>query len=227
MTLSQNRTLKDAFGPAQTQSPGGAGWEKKHFQPARLRFLLHTLRLLRHPGVSGALHAFLGRGTKVVVEKNAALRIGASTWIGNYASIIVRENCRLTTGSNFSLNEHSHICCSGKLSVGTDVSVNNHSVIHVHGNAVIGKDVMIGSYVYITDSGHSFLDRDVPIRLQGLVPPTPLSIGDDVWIGTKVTITRGVTIGRGAVIGANSVLSQDVGDYEIWGGVPAKFIRLR
>lgn len=52
-------------------------------------------------------------------------------------------------------------------------------------------------------------------------------IGSDVWIGTHVVILRGVHIGNGAVIAAGAVVTKDVPDYAIVGGVPAKLIRYR
>lgn len=52
-------------------------------------------------------------------------------------------------------------------------------------------------------------------------------IGNDVWIGQNTTILSGVTIGDGAVIGANSLVTKSIGDYEIFAGNPAKFIRKR
>jgi len=53
------------------------------------------------------------------------------------------------------------------------------------------------------------------------------SIGNDVWIGSNSLVKAGVRIGDGAVIGMGSVLTKDVGDYEIWGGNPARIIRRR
>lgn len=52
-------------------------------------------------------------------------------------------------------------------------------------------------------------------------------IGNDVLISLNVTILESVKIGDGAVIEAGAVVTHDVGKYEIWGGVPAKFIRYR
>jgi acetyltransferase-like isoleucine patch superfamily enzyme len=52
-------------------------------------------------------------------------------------------------------------------------------------------------------------------------------IGNDVWIGGGVKIMSGVNIGNGCVIGANSVVTKDIPDYCICGGVPAKIIRKR
>lgn len=52
-------------------------------------------------------------------------------------------------------------------------------------------------------------------------------IGNDVWIGQNVTILPSVKIGDGAVIAAGAVVTKNVPDYSIVGGVPAKIIRYR
>lgn len=49
-------------------------------------------------------------------------------------------------------------------------------------------------------------------------------IENDVWIGFEATIMSGVKIGNGAVIAAGALVTKNVGDYEIWGGNPAKII---
>lgn len=55
----------------------------------------------------------------------------------------------------------------------------------------------------------------------------PITIGNDVWIGTQCVILTGVTIGNGAVVAANSVVSMDVPPYAIVGGSPAKILGYR
>lgn len=55
----------------------------------------------------------------------------------------------------------------------------------------------------------------------------PVTIKNDVWIGCNVVILRGVTVGNGAVIAAGAVVTKDVPDYAIVGGVPSKIIRYR
>lgn len=52
-------------------------------------------------------------------------------------------------------------------------------------------------------------------------------IEDDVWIGYRCTIMSGVHIGKGAIIAAGAVVTQDVPNYAIVGGVPAKIIKYR
>lgn len=54
-----------------------------------------------------------------------------------------------------------------------------------------------------------------------------IKIGNDVWIGSHVLIMGGVNIGNGAIIAAGSVVTKSVPPYQIWGGVPAKYIRHR
>lgn len=56
----------------------------------------------------------------------------------------------------------------------------------------------------------------------------PLSIGSDVWIGSRTTILPGCRrIGNGVIIGSNSVVTKDVDDFSIIGGNPAKVIKKR
>ena len=52
-------------------------------------------------------------------------------------------------------------------------------------------------------------------------------IGDYVWIGVNVIINPGITIGENAVVGANSVVTSSLEPYGIYGGVPAKLIRMK
>ena len=52
-------------------------------------------------------------------------------------------------------------------------------------------------------------------------------IKNDVWIGEGVLIKSGITIGNGAIVGANSFVKENVPDYAVVAGCPAKIIRYR
>lgn len=54
-----------------------------------------------------------------------------------------------------------------------------------------------------------------------------ITIGEHAFIGSGTIITGEITIGHSAIIGAGSVVTKSVGDYEIWAGNPAKFIKRR
>lgn len=58
-------------------------------------------------------------------------------------------------------------------------------------------------------------------------PPQPVHIGNHVWVGMNATIMKGVTIGDNAIIAAGALVTKDVPAGEIWGGVPARFIKIR
>jgi len=94
------------------------------------------------------------------------------------------------------------------------------------GDINMGSGVSIHRNVSIFTHEHDH-SRSVPIA-ESDITVTPIDIGDDVFIGANAIILSQVrNIGTGAVIGAGSVLTKDVGEYEIWAGNPAKFIRHR
>lgn len=89
----------------------------------------------------------------------------------------------------------------------------------------IGKHSLIAPGGFITDHSHG-IAKNLRIDQQPCFA-SPVSIGMDVWIGSKVTILAGVTIGDGAVIAAHSVVNRDVSPYTIFGGAPACFLKKR
>lgn len=91
----------------------------------------------------------------------------------------------------------------------------------------IGDDVLMGPDVVIMTGGHAYLDPDTPINQQGAVPRKPVTIGRDVWIGTRVIILPGVQIGEGAVIGASSVVTKNIPAFAVAAGNPARVVKWR
>ena len=113
-----------------------------------------------------------------------------------------------------------------RLQLGKDVFIGRNTYIGVYEPISIGNYAMIGAYSYIISANHAYARRDVPIKYQGFVGQ-PIVIEDDVWIGTHVVILPGVTVGKGAIVAAGSLVNKNIPAYEIWGGVPAKFIKQR
>lgn len=86
----------------------------------------------------------------------------------------------------------------------------------------IGDYVMIGPNTLITTVNHPLTPKG---RREHLGIGKPVTIGNDVWIGGNCTILPGVTIGNNVVIAAGAVVTHDVPDNCVMGGVPAKKIR--
>ena len=86
----------------------------------------------------------------------------------------------------------------------------------------VGNNVMIGPNVDIYTVNHPMTAKG---RREYLGKGFPVTIGNDVWIGGKVTITPGVTIGNNVVVAAGAVVTKDIPDNVLVGGVPAKVIK--
>lgn len=86
----------------------------------------------------------------------------------------------------------------------------------------IGDYVMIGPNTSIITVNHPLSPSK---RRQHIGQAKPVTIGRDVWIGANCTILPGVTIGNNVVIAAGAVVTKDVPDNCVAGGVPAKIIR--
>jgi len=140
-----------------------------------------------------------------------------------YGSYFINNKSEISFGKNITIPLKAYI---SPLSL----VVGDNSWLGVNcflcGKVKIGSDVMIGPNVVIPGANHRISDLDVKMINSGLSIKGTI-IKDDVWIGANVTILDGITIGKGAVIAAGSVVTKDVGDFEIVGGVPAKLIRRR
>ena len=86
----------------------------------------------------------------------------------------------------------------------------------------IGDYVMIGPNTLISTVNHPITPKG---RREHLGIGKPVTIGNDVWLGGNVTICPGVTIGNNVVVAAGAVVTKDVPDNSLVGGVPAKLIR--
>lgn len=117
-------------------------------------------------------------------------------------------------------------CCINN-AVG-DVTIGDYTRIGIHctviGPVCIGSHVNLAQGITVTALNHNFGDAARRIDEQG-VSTKPVVIGDDVWIGANAVILPGVTIGSHCVIAAGAVVTKDVPDYTLAGGVPAKIIK--
>ncbi len=116
----------------------------------------------------------------------------------------------------------------GQIVIGNKFSLNGNAriVADCGGKIIIGNSVMVGPNTIIRASNHKFEDSSIDIRLQGQTGGE-IIIGDDVWIAANVVILPGVKIGSHSVIAAGAVVTKNVPDYSVAGGVPAKLIRKR
>ena len=107
------------------------------------------------------------------------------------------------------------------LEIRDNVQIGWFTCLDARGGIKIGNNVNISSYVKIITGSHDVDTSDYKATFK------PVEIGDRCWIGTGAMILQGVSIGEGAVIAAGAVVTKDIPPFEVWGGVPAKYIKDR
>lgn len=107
------------------------------------------------------------------------------------------------------------------IKIGEDSIIGEGAVLDGRDKLTIGNHVDIATDVMIYNAQHDIKDPGFK-AIQA-----PVVIEDYVFIGPRAIILPGVTIKKGAVIGAGAVVTKDVGENIIVGGVPAKQIGTR
>jgi acetyltransferase-like isoleucine patch superfamily enzyme len=104
------------------------------------------------------------------------------------------------------------------IKIGDDSIIGDHAFLDGRAPVVIGNHVDIASSVMIYNSEHDLESDDFSAKTE------PVEIMDYVFIGPRAIILPGVKIGKGAVVAAGAVVTKDVPDFAVVGGVPAKII---
>jgi len=113
-----------------------------------------------------------------------------------------------------------------EIHIGTGTFIGRNAYLGAFKPLYIGSDVLVGAYSYLITGNHQTTDRQIPIQQQGFAG-APITVGNGAWLGTHVVVLPGVSIGEGAIVAAGSVVTSSIPAWEIWGGVPAKFIKNR
>lgn len=104
--------------------------------------------------------------------------------------------------------------------IGKEVFINMGCTFMDRGGITIEDNVLIGPKVTLTTENHP-----ENLELRRYVYSKPIHIKKGAWIGASATVLPGVTIGENAIVAAGAVVTKDVPDNMIVGGVPAKEIR--
>ena len=143
---------------------------------------------------------------------------------------VIHRSARMDTPPyrKFSLGDYSVIesfaCINNAVG---DVVIGDHTRIGLHNTVIgpvkIGHHVNLAQGVTVTALNHNFKDADKRIDEQG-ISTTPVTIGDDIWIGANAVVLPGVTIGDHSVVAAGAVVTKDVPPRSLVAGVPARII---
>lgn len=183
-----------------------------------------------------ALFHHVGQGT--VFGRNIALRNTRKIAFGN--GCIIDDNCALDGSSThelgISIGDQAMIARNvqisskgGRIRIGQNASIGANAELRaVESNVLdIGDDVLIAPSVYLGGTRYHFDRMDIPIAHQGIDARGGVRIGSGCWLGAAIVVIDGVTIGRDAIIAAGSVVTDNIPDFAIAGGIPARVIRRR
>lgn len=106
------------------------------------------------------------------------------------------------------------------IQIGKNVFINHACSFLDMGGITIEDEVLIGPKVNLITENHPLNPADRKSLIS-----KPILIKRNAWIGANASIMPGVTIGENAVVAAGAVVSRDVPDNSIVGGVPAKLIK--
>jgi acetyltransferase-like isoleucine patch superfamily enzyme len=128
--------------------------------------------------------------------------------------------CGAKIGKRCSILRGTTVLDPSYLTIGDGVAIGFRCLFDARAGIYIGNEVTIASDTQVIGGGHDVNHPDF------LPVPIPTVICDYVWIASRAMILPSL-IGRGAVVAAHAVVTKDIGELEIVGGVPAKVIGKR
>lgn len=149
------------------------------------------------------------------------VELGAGCFIAPDAAIFGEPGRAVILGDRCAIAAQAFL--HGPLTLGREVSVNTGARLDGGRKGIVigdGTRIASGAALYAFDHGLK-PDREIkdqPVRSRGI------QVGCDVWIGANACITDGVTLGDHAVVAMGAVVTRDVPDWAIVGGVPAQVI---
>lgn len=161
----------------------------------------------------------------VVIGKRCEFNGNIKFLVGNGGSIVIGDDCKFIsyeTGNSIGINHKCilsatpgiHETC--KLVIGDNCGFSG-TAIWCFENILIGNNVRCGANTLIMDGDAHFEDTRT-------LPPKPIVIEDNVFLGTNVVVKKGVKIGKNTVIGMNSVVTKSIPANSVAVGNPCKVI---
>ena len=140
-------------------------------------------------------------------------------------NIAIKKNVFIKPNAWFlALNHSDSTSENPKISIDEGTYIGRNAHIVSLKSIRIGKNVLMGDNVYIADNFHRFNRVDIPYKSQGVGFKAEVEIGDGTWLGENVCVISS-KIGKQCIIGANSLVINDLPDYCMAVGSPARIIK--
>jgi len=184
----------------------------------------------RHVELVGRARAKIHPATHIVMQNSKIIVEDGTAKIGYLTGWGLKENCRIrmTDSTLHIIGDVSLRPGFSIWAVGASIVIRNGTVINQQTMIVAHSRVEIGEHCHIARNV-TIMDNDMHKHATGAEKPVlkckEVLIKDHVWIGMNALILKGVTIGEGAIVAAGSIVTKDVRDRTLVGGVPARAIQ--
>lgn len=127
-------------------------------------------------------------------------------------------------GDDVTIHHNVLFNLGSNIEIGEGALLNRYVMLDDRASISIGSFTMVAAGVTIETHTHPFDDFTQPIAISGRQSRS-VRIGPNTVLGYNTVVMAGIQIGERCIVGANSVVTKDVPDFTIVGGVPAKYIK--
>ena len=156
------------------------------------------------------------------VAKTARARIAALAVV----PMPLRTRILRTLGHRFAPGARiwpGSLVLGANLSLGRDTFVNGGCLIDARAAVTLGHEVHLATGVQILTTTH---DVGPPSRRAGALRVAAVTVGDGAWLGAGAIVLPGVEVGEGCIVAAGAVVDSNLAPNGVYGGVPARLIRI-
>jgi acetyltransferase-like isoleucine patch superfamily enzyme len=146
----------------------------------------------------------------------SSIKIGANSLIRGEL-VAFNLGGRIEVGDNCFIGPGTRIWSAKKISIGNRVLISHNINIHDNNSHPLDSKMRHEDFMYMIENNGLLKTSDLNEK--------EIIIEDDVWIGFNSVILKGIKIKRGAIIGANTIVTEDVPEYAVVIGNPARIIK--
>jgi putative colanic acid biosynthesis acetyltransferase WcaF len=124
-------------------------------------------------------------------------------------------------GRNCHIYAHARIWAPWNLVCNDLASIADEAIVYNPAPITLGSHAVVSQQAYLCGATHDYEDPNFPLIA------LPITIGSYAWICARATVQPGVSVGEGAILALGSVATSDLEPWTVYGGLPARKIKLR
>ncbi|MBN1155422.1 acyltransferase [candidate division KSB1 bacterium] len=188
-----------------------------------------VLRKLLYPMLLKSVGNNVSFGQNVVLRHPHKITIGHNVVIDDNVVLDAKgqNNMGIEIGDGVFIGRNTILNCkNGDIILEDHVNMGFNCQIFSASSVKLSKNALIAAYCYLIGGTHTFKDLDkAPLEQER--ESKGILLKENIWLGSNVQVMDGVTIGRDCIIGTSAVVNNDIPDYSIAVGIPAKVLKNR